>query len=67
MADVAKAPPGYAPSVADPRDEDHREVDLAEELVILPDTTTDDTDAGWGERRLDNDERLLAERPPHWE
>jgi len=46
---------------------DDRPVDLVEELVILPDTTTDDTDAGWGERRLDNDERLLAERPPHWE
>ncbi len=60
----------YAASVAYPDNEagaDDRPVDLVEELVILPDTTTDDTDAGWGERRLDNDERLLAERPPHWE
>jgi hypothetical protein len=43
---------------------DRREID---DLAVLPDITTDDTDAGWGERRADNDERLLAERPPHWE
>ena len=34
---------------------------------VLPQTTRDDTDAGWGERTPDNDERLLAERPPHWD
>jgi hypothetical protein len=34
---------------------------------VLPETTRDDTDAGWGERRRDNDFRLLDERPPHWE
>jgi hypothetical protein len=47
--------------------DDDREVVLAEEPVILPDQTTDDTDAGWGERPSGNDERLLAERPPHWD
>lgn len=47
--------------------DDRREVALVEDLEILPDQTTDDTDAGWGERRLDNDDRLLAERPPHWD
>jgi hypothetical protein len=41
--------------------------DLADELVVLPDTTTDDTDAGWGERSASNDDRLLADRPPHWD
>lgn len=34
---------------------------------LLPGATRDDTDAGWGERRRDNDARLLAERPPHWD
>jgi len=34
---------------------------------VLPETTRDDTDAGWGERTRDNDDRLLAERPPHWD
>ncbi len=34
---------------------------------VLPETTRDDTDAGWGERTTDNEERLLAERPPHWD
>ena len=33
---------------------------------VLPATTRDDTDAGWGESPSDNDARLLAERPPHW-
>lgn len=49
--------------------DDRREVDLAdfaEGLVILPDVTTDDTDAGWGERPSTNDVRLLEDRPPHW-
>jgi hypothetical protein len=49
-------------------DDEDREVgyELTDELVILPDTTTDDTDAGWGERASTNDDRLLADRPPHW-
>jgi len=34
---------------------------------VQPETTRDDTDAGWGERTRDNDDRLLAERPPHWD
>lgn len=46
--------------------DDDREVDIDEELTILPDQTRDDTDAGWGERSRDNDRRLLEDRPPHW-
>jgi hypothetical protein len=46
--------------------DDDREVDLDEDLVVLPDQTRDDTDAGWGERPSDNDRRLLEDRPPHW-
>jgi hypothetical protein len=63
---------GWAPTESDgwaSTDED-REVgfaDFTDELVLLPDETADDTDAGWGERRLDNDDRLLADRPPHWD
>jgi hypothetical protein len=34
---------------------------------ILPDQTGDDTDRGWGERADSNDERLVEDRPPHWE
>jgi hypothetical protein len=37
---------------------------------VLPEQTVDDTDAGWGEggdRGSGNDQRLLDERPPHWE
>lgn len=32
----------------------------------LPDQTRDDTDEGWGEPAVtDDDQRLLDERPPH--
>jgi hypothetical protein len=48
-------------------DNEDREVMLIDELVILPDQTTDDTDEGWGERPSADDERFLAERPPHWQ
>jgi len=54
-------------------DDGDRVVDLSEEeqwvddAPVLPETTRDDTDAGWGERARGNDERLLAERPPHWD
>lgn len=61
----AVAPTGYARPVSE-RDDDDREVDLDDDLVILPDQTRDDTDAGWGEPRADNDRRLLEDRPPHW-
>jgi hypothetical protein len=54
-------------------DDGERLVDLSDEQQwfddgpVLPQTTRDDTDAGWGERPRDNDDRLLADRPPHWE
>jgi hypothetical protein len=33
----------------------------------LPEQTTDDTDLGWSEpEEVDDDERLLREKPPHW-
>ena len=34
---------------------------------VLPRTTREDTDAGWGQYRRRDDDRLLADRPPHWE
>jgi hypothetical protein len=37
--------------------------------TVLPDQTSDDTDAGWGERQddeLSDEERLIREKPPHW-
>jgi hypothetical protein len=47
-------------------DED-REVVFDDEPPVLPDQTRDDTPEGWGERAESNDDRLLAERPPHWD
>jgi hypothetical protein len=53
-------------------DDGERLVDLSDDQdewdePVLPRTTRDDTDAGWGEQRQDNHDRLLAERPPHWD
>ncbi|GAA2406939.1 hypothetical protein GCM10010191_13910 [Actinomadura vinacea] len=48
--------------------EDERPVDLSDDdLEILPDQTSDDTDSGWGDwRGGDDDARLIEDRPPHW-
>jgi len=47
--------------------DDRRIVDLSDdESPVLPETTRDDTDQGWGERPSSNDDRLLEDRPPHW-
>ena len=44
-----------------------RLVDFADDEPVLPGLTRDDTDAGWGERKQGNDDRLVDERPPHWD
>ncbi|MFC7545148.1 hypothetical protein [Plantactinospora sp. GCM10030261] len=47
--------------------DDDRPVEVGDDdIVTLPEQTSDDTDRGWGERLDSNDDRLLAERPPHW-
>jgi hypothetical protein len=44
-----------------------RTVDLAaDDAPVLPEQTRDDTDRGWGDLSDSNDDRLLADRPPHW-
>ncbi|HEX6468047.1 MAG TPA: hypothetical protein VF069_03055 [Streptosporangiaceae bacterium] len=45
--------------------DDDRYVDLSDDLDVLPDQTSDDTDVGWGERPADDD-TARYERPPHW-
>ena len=32
---------------------------------LLPDTTTDEQDTGWGEPDRDDDDRISREVPPH--
>lgn len=45
-----------------------RMVDLSDDdFVVLPDQTGDDTDRGWGEVPAGDEDRLLGERPPHWD
>jgi hypothetical protein len=46
---------------------DDRLVDLTDDRDrVLPDQSVEDTDRGWGELPDSNDDRLLADRPPHW-
>jgi hypothetical protein len=55
-------------SLAHPRSDEDRTVDFVDDDdAILPEQSSDDTDHGWGERSSSNDERLLDERPPHWD
>jgi hypothetical protein len=37
-----------------------------DEKPVLPTTSRDDTDEGWGESSRGNDDRLRDDRPPHW-
>lgn len=47
--------------------DDDRYVEFEEDAPVLPTQTTDDTNRGWGEVPAENDERLLEDRPPHWD
>lgn len=38
-----------------------------DDFEVLPDTTSDERDEGRNNEDESNDERLLAERPPHWD
>lgn len=39
----------------------------SEEAPLLPEQTADDTERGWGSYAVGNDERLMDDRPPHWD
>ena len=69
-------PPDTAPEQPD----DDARVDADDEPVsttpsgpvpatpVLPAQSREDTDVGWGEyRERDDDDRLLRDRPPHWD
>jgi hypothetical protein len=35
--------------------------------ALLPEQSREDTDAGWGEYAQPDDDRLMRDRPPHWD
>jgi hypothetical protein len=45
-----------------------REVPMIDDndIVVLPDQTSDDIDVDWSEAVEDPEVRLLEDRPPHW-
>jgi hypothetical protein len=34
---------------------------------MVPEQSSEDTDAAWGEYRQPDDDRLYRDRPPHWD
>jgi hypothetical protein len=56
------------PDRSDPPPADRRPA-RPDDDPVLPEQSRDDTDLGWGERASqdDDDERLLRDRPPHWD
>jgi hypothetical protein len=45
-----------------------RTVDFdSEEAPLLPEQARDDTERGWGGTETSNDDRLIEDRPPHWD
>jgi hypothetical protein len=60
------APPTATPPTAAPRPA--APSPAADGRPVLPQSGSDETDAGWGERpEPDDDDRLRHERPPHYE
>jgi hypothetical protein len=48
--------------------DEEREVVLVDDAEpVLPEQTRDERGREWGELPSNNDERLLEERPPHWD
>ena len=41
--------------------------DVDEAPPVLPEQTLEDTERGWGALAATNDDRLLEDRPPHWD
>lgn len=38
---------------------------MSNEEPVLPDQTSDESDVGWGEDSVDDDDRIIDELPPH--
>lgn len=38
-----------------------------DDFDVVPDTTDDESPRGWNDTDSSNDQRLLDERPPHWD
>lgn len=56
------------PAQSEPEEPDPGSTSPAGVIPALPVRSTDDTDIGWSERpEQDDEERLRAERPPHWD
>jgi hypothetical protein len=58
-------PPETGP---EPTADDNERPAPAPSVPLLPTQSREDTDAGWGDYGdRDDDDRLLRDRPPHWD
>jgi len=60
VASRARRVPSRAPSIPS------RAETVSPNARLIPNRSHDDSDVGWGDSADSNDDRLLAERPPHW-
>lgn len=58
----ADAPAPEAPPVA----QGHAPAAAPAAGGLLPEQSSEDTDAAWGDYRERDDDRLARDRPPHW-
>lgn len=60
--------PETAPVEPDPEPSPRTAAEIVRERErVLPDRAWEDDDRAWNDRERDDDERILRERPPHWE
>jgi hypothetical protein len=38
-----------------------------DDVPVLPAQSSEDTDIGWGDYAEPDDDRLIRDRPPHWD
>ncbi|HEX3513038.1 MAG TPA: hypothetical protein VHT26_03420 [Trebonia sp.] len=68
--DAAREPAAAAPDVPEPATPEDAARGVAAARggePLLPEQSSEDTDAAWGEYSTRDDERLYRDRPPHWD
>jgi hypothetical protein len=63
MTTPGPASPGTTPAEATPVSAARGE----DPAPLLPERSAGDTDAAWGDRPEQSDDRLYRDRPPHWD
>jgi hypothetical protein len=57
----------HMPTDTAPEQADSAALSHQDDKPVLPAQSSEDTDVGWGDYVQQDDDRLLADRPPHWD